>query len=328
MGHQTRTLAEQLKSYLRLDPQEEAEVMKELQSHLEDRLAEFRDEGLPEDAALKRAGLYFGQPQTIAQQLYEVHNRGTWRDAALAALPALIFSALFASHMWQRWPLVAAIFAVTAGVTLMGWLQGRPFWLFPWVGFCLTPLAIGGYFAANTLIERPWSREMTPQALMGLIASAAYFPPALAILFAATLRAVRRDWVVASLMLMPIAPFAVWVTAVRANGGLLTPNVEIVEGYDQAMSLVLLALAFTSAVFVRIGKRTWKLGLVMVAPLLTLFIVSYSYDDGVAFWPIAGRALLLLALLLSPALLDFSVVRRSPMTFQPYGWPWPRDEHR
>lgn len=310
MGAERSVLVEQVSAFLHLEPRAREEVARELQAHLEDRVREFAAAGLGEEEAVRRASLYFGRPRVIARQLDEIHNRGPWGDVALASLPAVIATPLFAFHVWQRWLAVLAFFIIIASVTLYGWWQGKPAWLFPWVGFALTPVAVGGYFAAFTLIDRPWSRELTPQTLMGLTASAVYFPPALFVVLSTAAHAIRRDWVLASLMLIPTVPAVVWIAAVNSSGSLLHPDMALVAGYDQAMTAVLLAVALTAAAFIRIGKRSGKLGVLLVAPLLTLLIISYNYDGGVAFWAITGRAILLLALLLSPALLDFSLARR------------------
>ena len=59
---------------------------------MEDSCQELQNAGLSEEQALEKCLPQLGSQKTIAGQMYEAYNQGTWRQAALAALPHLIFA--------------------------------------------------------------------------------------------------------------------------------------------------------------------------------------------------------------------------------------------
>lgn len=76
------------------DPELQADVARELQTHLEDAAEEFREAGLDEQQAQQQAAKAMGDPEEISQQLFQA-NRGRMRfraiarwAASLALLPA------------------------------------------------------------------------------------------------------------------------------------------------------------------------------------------------------------------------------------------------
>ena len=63
---------------LHLEPQEQEEILHELQAHIEDRAQELIEAGEPSDEALNHAIRDLGTSRRIASQFYEVHSRGSW----------------------------------------------------------------------------------------------------------------------------------------------------------------------------------------------------------------------------------------------------------
>lgn len=331
MSAEIRAYVEQLRSYLPLDPQTREEVVREIQAHLEDRAQEFVRAGMAPSEATERAALYFGRARVVARMLYETHRKGGWRELALAALPSLLVAALFATHLWQRWMVGLGLATLIVAVTLYGWWQGKPAWLYPWAGLSLTPLLLVAYVAILALMRTgPWWPLWTGVSIgrAGSLAVAViFFPVAIFILLSTTLQVVRRDWTLASLMLLPLAPFGVWLVAVHGSGGLLNPHMERVAGYDAALAAVMVVIAGTGALCLWVHERSWRLGIIVTASLITLLAVYHIYGD-VSLLGFLGWALLLLALLLSPAALDMSVAwgREQPLTW-PIFRPRRDDQH-
>ena len=92
---------------LHLDPQNEREILEELQAHIEDKAAELEAQGLDRETALNCAVEEMGAPRTLASRMYAVHSTGVWRDVALAMLPHFLLAALFALHLWSHYFLVS-----------------------------------------------------------------------------------------------------------------------------------------------------------------------------------------------------------------------------
>lgn len=73
-----------IKENLRLDPNSEKEIIRELEAHVEDRCQEMQKNGLTAEEALERCLRLLGPARHIARQIYETHSQGTWRQALLA----------------------------------------------------------------------------------------------------------------------------------------------------------------------------------------------------------------------------------------------------
>jgi len=279
-----------LKDYLRVDPATESDVVRELDAHLEDKSQELRESGFSEEEATEAAVQFLGSPQLVARQMYEVYSQGNWRQALFAALPHFLIAALFALHCWHitAWPL--AILVAVIGVVIYGWCHGKPAWLFPWLGYCLVPvLAVG-----TLLIYLPGN--------WAWLAAAAYVPLALLVLVSVTKQTVKRDWLFASLMLLPIPIVLSWILALGIKDGLL--RYEHVYDTSPWIALSFAVLAVTAATFIRIRQRWAKVGALLIPQILLLLIVASSGKYAVSFWAWVLLILLCLFLLVGPALLE------------------------
>ena len=119
-----------LKDCLRLEPTIESDVVRELNTHLEDKSHELIESGLSEKEATETATRLLGSPQIVAKQMYEVYSQGSWRQAIFAALPHLLVAALFAMRCWQNTFWLIGMIAAIAGSVIYGWCHGKPNWLF------------------------------------------------------------------------------------------------------------------------------------------------------------------------------------------------------
>ncbi len=186
---------------LRLDSTTKSDVVRELDTHLEDKTHELEESGLSEEEATKTAAQLLGSPRLVAQQMYEVYSQGSWRQALFAALPHFLIASLFALHWWQSPIWLSAVLVAVISAVIYGWCRGKPAWLFPWLGYCLIPVVTVGIL----LIYLPggWT----------WLAATAYVPLALIAVVSVTRQTVKRDWLFASLMLLPIPIVLGWILA-------------------------------------------------------------------------------------------------------------------
>ena len=130
---------DQLRRELQVSPEQEAEILREVRSHL---LLAARDlAGRPAEApalALER----FGSAQEIGQGLRQVHGRATWREALLAALPLLLLGGAASLPQAPAWLAVVLVAGPVACLAAWVWAgKGHwPLWGWAWLGGL--PLAV------------------------------------------------------------------------------------------------------------------------------------------------------------------------------------------
>ena len=292
-----------VKYNLRLDPSSEREITSELETHIEDRLQELRQSGLSEEEAANTCVKLLGSAKLVARQIYEVHSRGTWKQALLASMPHLLFGLLFALNWWQgiSWLLVMLVLVLTMAV--YGWWHGKPAWLFPWLGYSLLPVVVAGLLLLY--LPKGWS----------WVAILLYIPLALWLLYRVTVQTIKRDWLYSSLMLFPVPIILGWFLAVQLEGRFPEFSVERLHDLAPWIGLNLLVLAVTAATFIRLRRRWLKVAVLFISGLLTL-IMAACYAQGRLDLPtFLVLILVLLSLFLTPALLERKIryYRRRPI---------------
>jgi hypothetical protein len=273
-----QTYLQALTRRLKLDPHKNREIVLELQGHLEEKIEELQEEGLTHGEALTRAVQEMGHPDSIASGMYSVHSRGSWKDIFLAALPHLILASLFALHLWTRYLLVAVLLIAITLVTLRGWRTGRPKWTYTWLGYSLAAPALSWLLALVAIGYGAW-RFVTTGALpfsfpifMFLIA---YTPFSLWLLGKVVVRVVRQDWLLASLTALPFPFLTSWMFFLNWKGGFWGSSTAEFRATDTDRALVFLALAVTTGVYLKVGHRLAKIGLLTVSSIvLVLFTIS------------------------------------------------------
>jgi hypothetical protein len=279
-----------LKDYLRLDATIEANVVRELKAHLHDKSQELIESGLSKKEADETATKLLGSPRIVAKQMYEIYSQGSWRQAFFAALPHLLVAALFALRCWKNtfW-LIGMVGAIAASV-IYGWCSGKPTWLFPWLGYCLIPVMAVGIL----LIYLPggWA----------WFAVTAYIPLALLVIFSVTKQTIKKDWLSASLMLLPIPIVLGWMLALELEDKVLWHS----QLYELAplIALSFAVLALTVVTFIRVRQRWAKIGTLLTLEILILVIVGLGGKSAIGFGGWLILVLLALLLLISPALLE------------------------
>lgn len=279
------------KAYLRLNPTTKNDVIRELYTHLEDRSQELKESGLSEEEATETAAQFFGSPQLIARQIYEVYSQGSWRQAFFAALPHFLIALLFALRWWQHAAWLAIILIAVIGVVIYGWEHGKPAWLFPWLGYYLMPVIIAGVL----LIYLPGS--------WAWFAAFVYIPLALLALISVVKQTARWDWLYVSLMLLPIPIALSWILGLGVGNSFLEYDKQL-YGAAPWIALSFLTLAVTAVTFIRVKRRWVKAGALLTPEILILIVVAIASRSAIGFLGWLVLILLSLLLLISPAVLE------------------------
>jgi hypothetical protein len=123
-----------------------------------------------------------------------------------------------------------------------------------------------------------------------------YIPLALWLLTSIVFRVVRRDWLLTSLMMLPLPAALSWLLTLEKEG-LVTE--QGLNSISFKMALTFICLGVAAAIFIRLSKRRHK---VVFLLLSTVILLSFVLPiNGAAF---IALALPFTALLLLPELLE------------------------
>ncbi len=244
-----------VKDNLRLDPVFEGEVINELRTHIEDKLEEMREAGLSEEEAANTCLKLLGSAKLVARQLYEAHSQGSWKQALLASMPHLLFALLFALNWWQGIGWLVIMLGLVFSRAVYAWWHGRPVWLFPWRGYYLLPVLVAGL--SLLYLPRGWA----------WLAIVLYLPLALWLVWSVTVQTVKRDWLYSALMMLPAPIIIGWFLAVEEEGKFLKLSLEHIRYFAPWIGLSFLALAVTTAAFIRLRQRWLRVVLLFLSGL-------------------------------------------------------------
>lgn len=310
MQVEIRSYLEEVRSQLHLDPATEVQVLRELGGYLREKVADLKEEGFSDREASRLAMESCGEPKVLAQKIYEAHSKGSWVEAMMACLPHFIVAGLFILGLWQNMLLVIVVEGLIVCVTLYGWRHGKPGWLYPWVGYSLAPLIVGGYISWPTLKQTGafilWERGSLPNTWL-LLGVCGLFVFSLWIIIRTTIRVVRRDWILASLMLMPLPIIGEWLFGLRKLDTIFdVAGVDASHALNMPMSTALVVLGITSAAFIRLRQRKMKVGALIVLGSLAFAVLASHLQRDLSF-PTLLAPFLPLTFLLSPALLETKI---------------------
>ena len=297
---------EQVRAELRLPPGEERRIIGEVCLHLEDEVRDLMLEGLGRHQATATALQRLGHPKVLGRRLYEAHHRGSWRQALYAAGPHVLLALIVSWQLQPEFLAIAGFLAFTTLFTLVGLWKGKPAWFYAWAGYALAaPLAAGAiavsaHMRAASSFLSGQHLPLHPLAYAGLLVYLAVLATLLARI---AVRVVRRDWTLASLMVVPL-PLLVWLLLSLQSSGKDTVFAMPTFPLGPASSAAsLLAMAGVAVGFVRFRQRLVKVWMLLtIAPAFVLIGLGDGSTASVA--GAFALAFLSLALLLSPALLD------------------------
>ncbi len=299
---------------LHLDPGEERDILLELQSHLEDKSAELESEGLDRDAAMARAMAEMGRPDDVASGMYKVHSTGVWRDVVLAMVPHFLLAALFALHLWSHYFLVTFLLIGIAFVTWRNWKGGRPSqWSYSWMGYTLAAPALSWLLSLITLSYGAWTLVTTGELPFNVVLFfllIGYVPFSMWIIINVVSKVARRDWLLVSLTALPFPFLTAWVLFLNWQGGLWSDHAERMQQTDTARAFIFLAFAITTAVFLKVGPRLLRIGLLTVTTSLLVSITAASLPVNLGFLAVFLMVVASLVFLLSPAIWESHLAHR------------------
>ena len=304
---------EDLGRELHLDPNAENEILKELETHVNDVAQDLTKKGLPYDEATQRALQSLGKPKKIARQMYEVYSSASWRDTLVGMLPHLLFSLLFAFHLWSRVALVVILLLLTAAVSLKGWRHGRPNWTYPWLGYSLIAPIVSWVVAIAGVGFGTWSLIANGTLPLGMpifLASILCIPFSLWIIVSVLRNIIRKDWLLASLAVFPFPFLAYWLLYLNSKGKVLPPESSTLKDADVSTALLFLLLAISTAIFFRIGKRLLRVALLVATTPPIIIMAWMSYQGGPGYPLIFLYSVASVLLLLTPAIFEQRISRQ------------------
>ena len=297
---------DEVRRHLNLAPERSNHIVRELKSHLLERAEEGAEAGLPREESISRAIYSFGRPRALARLLYESHRKTSLAEMGVAALPYLLISILFAMGGWSSWFWSPLLLLPIVLVTLYGWWQGKPNWLYPWAGWSLVPLALGAYLAAPIFHQMYLAVAATgpapdPLALSGLLLYLAFSSWILA---STTFKVAKRNWTLASLMLLPIPVMITWLVLQERAGGLFGGRTDSLHHLDGTMSLVNVTLAFATVGFLYLRESKLKIFGLMAVTFFAVTAILRAAQTDIELTSMAVLAAVVSVLLLIPALIE------------------------
>jgi len=284
-----------IKYYLRLGSSDEKEIIRELSTHIDDRVEELKENGLSEEEAASTCIRLMGSAKKVARQLYEAHSQGTWKQTLLAATPHLLFALLFALSWWPGVGWLLIILTLLFGMAIYGWWQKKPNWFFSWMGYLLIPVLLTGLLMFY--LPRGWT----------WLAVVLYIPLTAVLVYHITVQTIRRDWLYSSLVFLPLPIVVAWFITVGSAGTSNVPNIQYVKYFGPWIGLSFLILALSVALFIRLRQRWLKIALLMISGLLTLVLVAYYADGRLGLPAFAILSFVVLALFVTPAILEHKI---------------------
>ncbi len=317
---------------LRLDSVEKDEIIQELEAHLEDKAAELETQGIDHDAAVARAVQEMGAPNAVARGMYEVHSPGVWRDVILATIPHFLLASLFALHLWSHYFLVSLLLIAIAFVTWRNWRAGSPSkWSYSWMGYSLAAPALSWLLSLITLGYGAWTLLTTGQLPFNVVLFfllIGYVPFSMWLMANVIVMMVKRDWLLASLTALPFPFLTSWILFLNWQGGLWSEHAERMQDSDTARAFIFVAMAVTTAVFLKVGPRLLRIGLLTVSTSILVIITVASLPVSLGALAVILMIVTSLAFLLSPAMLESKIESRwlKAESFSGLSEGWPPDE--
>ena len=317
---------------LHLDPAEKDEIIRELEAHLEDKAAELETQGIDHDAAVARAVQEMGAPNAVARGMYEVHSPGVWRDVILATIPHFLLASLFALHLWSHYFLVSLLLIAIAFVTWRNWRAGSPSkWSYSWMGYSLAAPALSWLLSLTTLGYGAWTLLTTGQLPFNVVLFfllIGYVPFSMWIMANVIFKMVKRDWLLASLTALPFPFLTSWILFLNWQGGLWSEHAERMQDSDTARAFIFVAMAVTTAVFLKVGPRLLRIGLLTVSTSILVIITAASLPVSLDALAVILMIVASLAFLLSPAMLESKMESRwlKAESISDLSEGWPPDE--
>ena len=310
MRPEVSSYLDEVQAHLHLDPLTERRVINELSTHFEEKVCDLALQGVREDDAVRDALKSFGDARNIARLMYEAHSRGSWTEALIGCQPHLIVAALFATHVWRHPLLLGTAFAAIVVIALLGWRSGGTSWMYSWIGYAVLPLLVASYLSMD-----PVARTVTfylsghgaPAPVLDLAIRGVLYVFTLWLIASTAVTVARRDWILLSLMLLPLPVLGLWIVTVTQSAGVLVDALHSIESrfsrWDTAMGYFFVALGITTALFVRVRQRAVKVGAVIIVGIVCSAAALRSLWGDFGLFRLLAVSVCLLLFLTVPLLL-------------------------
>jgi hypothetical protein len=210
-----------------------------------------------------------------------------------------------------------------AFVTWRNWRAGRPSqWSYTWMGYTLAAPALSWLLSLMTLGYGGWTLLTTgklPFNVVLFLLLIGYVPFSMWIVFNVVSKIAKRDWLLVSLTALPFPFLTSWVLFLNWSGGLWSDHLERMQQTDTARAFIFLALAVTTAVFLKVGPRSLRIGLLVLITSILIVITALSLPVDLGFVAVGLMILASLAFLLSPAVIEAKVNRRNRLSIASQG---------
>ncbi len=303
-----------VRAHLHLAPARQKQILGELYTHFQEEIKELQKKyRIDEQEAARRAVHSFGRAREVARLMDEAYGKSSWTDTLMIGLPHFLMAYLFGAHLWDHHGVLLTVFLSILGVTLFGWWRGKPGWLYSWIGYSILPILVIVYTTRSVPGETisllasgqaPFLNTAMLVVLFIFYACVGWF------LVTTMMRVVKRDWLLASLMLVPIPLVACWLVNIEKAGSLWSLNG--LYQWDSLMAFCLLVIGITTLTFMRLRERHLKIMALVTLGSLSFTILAYNIWGITGFFGTAGLALLMLVFLLAPALLEAGIGHERP----------------
>ncbi|HAV10027.1 MAG TPA: hypothetical protein DCX22_00160 [Dehalococcoidia bacterium] len=286
----TREYFNLIRKSLKVNSVLEDDVIKELRTHIEDKIHDLEQKGCSEQEALETALYALGTPHHLAKQIYEVYSQGSWKEAMFAALPHLSVAILFFLQLWEEPFWIFALFLLVGGIALYGWFHDQPTWLFPWLGYCLVPVVVAGILL--TYLPGSWA----------WVALLPYVIVSFLLLGFIGKQTIRKDWLLLSLTMLPVPIVIGWLLSLYLQIGAL--RLDMIYRTAPMVSLSFVVLSLAVLMFVRIKQRWIKVGILLIPEVALVSIMALTSEGAMSFLWWLFLVALSVFLLFSPAVID------------------------
>ena len=100
--------------------------------------------------------------------MYSVHSQGSCYHTALAVLPHICLSVLFAFGLWTQPGWFVMLLFASLVISAFGWKKGRPSWTHPWLGYTLIAPIVSWGLAMSAVGYGAWGGTQRYQQVRAL----------------------------------------------------------------------------------------------------------------------------------------------------------------
>lgn len=311
-----------LKERLGIGPTEAQEVIDELECHLVDKASDLESQGVDQDEARALAMEHLGDPEDISRRIRLVYGYAGWTDVLLAVTPHLMMAGLFLTNVCCNYFLIALFLGIIICVSWMNWRNGNPSkWSYSWLGYAMAAPAVSLLIAAHAVGYGAWSlvehRDLLvfdPKVVL-LIGSA---PFAMYYVLKVAHEMVKRDWLWVSFACLPLPIFGSWALFVHSYEIYRGVHIEMLGPRDYSQMGIFVAMALMTALYLKLGKRIYKVALLALAAGTLGIVASVSLPAGFQLPNIVMIFLAYVALFTIPVLWK-AVINRQQLVQRPVG---------